>query len=113
MNQEQIKTKATELAALYAAKSAELAALYTAKANGRTLQIECNDGWKGCDDCNGPTMQSDLSRWRVKPEPRRMWETFSATPFRTDSYVRTYHQDEADTWKSKGCTVTEWLEVLP
>ena len=95
------------------AKSAELAAFYTAKANGKTLQVEYSDGWKDCVDCNGPTMQSDLSKWRVKPEPRRMWETPSASPFRTDSHVRTYHQDEADEWRVKGYKVTEWMEVLP
>jgi hypothetical protein len=99
MNQEEIK-----------AKSAELAALYTAKANGKTLQIEYSDGWKDHVEHVGPTMGSDLSRWRVKPEPRRMWETPSSTP---DSYARTYHQEESDEWRVKGYKVTEWQEVLP
>ena len=94
-------------------KSAELAAFYTAKANGKTLQVEYSDGWKNWVEDHGPTMGSDLSRWRVKPEPRRMWETPSATPFRTDSYVRTYNQDETDEWRAKGYKVTEWVEVLP
>jgi hypothetical protein len=94
-------------------KSAELAAFYTAKANGRTLQIEYSDGWKDQVEHVGPTIGSDLSRWRVKPGPQRMWETPSATPFRTDSYVRTYHQDEADEWRVKGYRVTEWQEVIP
>jgi hypothetical protein len=95
------------------AKSLELAALYTAKANGKILQCVPEVGWIDATMCDGPNMDSDLSRWRVKPEPRRMWETPSATPFRTDSYVRTYHQDEADEWRVKGYKVTEWQEVLP
>jgi len=107
MNQDEIK-----------AKSAELAALYTAKANGRTLQcllmLDPKEGcWIDHDNGSGPNLHSDLSRWRVKPEPRRMWETPSASPFRTDSYARTYHQEEADEWRVKGYKVTEWQEVLP
>ena len=86
------------------AKAAELAAFYTAKANGRTLQIEYSDGWKGCVDENGPTMGSDLSRWRVKPEPRRMWLT---------GVGFTFNEEEADQWRIIGHKVTEWLEVLP
>jgi len=94
------------------AKSAELAAFYTAKANGKTLQIEYSDGWRDHVEHVGPSMGSELFRWRVKPEPRRMWETPSASSFTNNHNVRTYHQDEADKWKSKGCTVTEWVEVL-
>lgn len=92
-------------------KSAEIAALYTAKANGKTLQY-LTDSWSDYDDDAGPTLLSDLSRWRVKPEPRRMWETPSASSFSNNHNVRTYNQDEADRWKSKGCIVTEWQEVL-
>jgi len=58
MNQDEIK-----------AKSAELAAFYTAKANGRTLQYHVGSlGWMNEEDTQGPDMDSDLSRWRVKPE---------------------------------------------
>jgi len=96
------------------AKSLELAALYTAKANEKSLQYDVERrGFLDHPDDDGPSMACNLSRWRVKPEPRRMWETPSATPFRTDSYVRTYHQDEADEWRVKGYKVTEWVEVLP
>ena len=98
------------------AKSAELAAFYVAKSNGKTLEYDTQSvGWVDSGSTSGPDMQSDLTRWRVKPEPRRMWEweTPSATTFRTDSFVRTYDQDHANEWKSKGCTVTEWQEVLP
>ena len=96
------------------AKAAELAALYVAKSNGKILEYDTKVvGWVDNGSTSGPDMQSDLTRWRVKPEPRRMWETPSATPFRTDSYVRTYHQDQADEWKAKGNKVTEWQEVLP
>ena len=96
------------------AKSAELAALYTAKANGKVLEYDTKAiGWVDNGASSGPDMQSDLSRWRVKPEPRRMWETPSASSFTNNHNVRTYHQDEADEWRVKGYKVTEWLEVLP
>jgi hypothetical protein len=86
------------------AKSAELAAFYTAKANGKTLQIEYSDGWKGCVDENGPTMGSDLSRWRIKPEPRRMWTTANTT---------VHDEAAALELQRMGMRVTEWMEVLP
>jgi hypothetical protein len=59
MNQEEIK-----------AKSLELAALFTAKANGKTLQVFPKNGlqWYNAFDDEGPSMDSDLSSWRVKPE---------------------------------------------
>ncbi len=87
-------------------KSLELAAFYTAKGNGKILQVKHSDGWTDKHDEYGPTMQSDVSKWRVKPEPRRMWETHN-------SYARTYDQNDADDWKRQGLTVTEWQEVLP
>jgi hypothetical protein len=98
MNQEEIK-----------AKSAELAALYTAKANGKTLQVEYSDGWKDCVDCNGPSMQSDPSRWRVKPELRRCW----LSPCGIGVSGVTFDESVATRWKQQGMKVTEWLEVLP
>jgi hypothetical protein len=86
------------------AKSAELAAFYTAKANGKTLQVEYSDGWKNWVEDNGPTMGSDLSRWRVKPEPRRMWVCGEST---------TIDRFTAENWKSRGYKVTQFVEVLP
>ena len=94
------------------AKAATLAELFAAKAAGKTLQY-LTDSWSDYENDAGPSMLSDLSRWRVKPEPRRMRETPSASSFSNNHNVRTYHQDEADKWKSKGFTVTEWQEVLP
>jgi hypothetical protein len=103
-------------------KSLELAALYTAKANGRTLQIQTAKGswidfnpggWSGSTMSYGPNLASELSRWRVKPEPRRMWETPSASSFTNNHNVRTHHQNEADEWRAKGYKVTEWQEVIP
>jgi hypothetical protein len=88
------------------AKSSELAALYTAKANGKTLQVEYSDGWRDYVEHVGPSMGSDLSRWRVKPEPRRMWEV-------TNTMSRTDLPDVAKKWKACGYPVTEWMEVLP
>jgi hypothetical protein len=98
MNQEEIK-----------AKSAELAAFYTAKANGKTLQIEYSDGWKDCVTCNGPSMHSNFSRWRVKPEPRRCWLSLCGMSV---SGV-TFDESVATRWKQQGMKVTEWVEVLP
>jgi len=94
MNQDEIK-----------AKSAELAALYTAKANGKVLEYDTKAiGWVDNGASSGPDMQSDLARWRVKPEPRRMWSTIDMT---------TFNEAESDEWRVKGYKVTEWMEVLP
>ena len=88
-------------------KYAELAALHAARANGKTLQLFSikDESW---DDVpgfiNGPDADSDLARWRVKPEPRRMWSTTGST---------TFNEAEADEWRVKGYKVTEWVEVLP
>jgi hypothetical protein len=88
------------------AKSSELAAFYTAKANGKILQYDTKAvGWVDSGSTSGPDMQSDLTRWRVKPEPRRMWTTIDAT---------TFNESQSAIWKKAGAyTVTEWQEVLP
>jgi hypothetical protein len=98
MNQEQIK-----------AKSAELAALYAAKANGKTLQcllmLDPKEGcWIDHDNGSGPNLHSDLSRWRVKPEPRRIWVSGTAW---TGSPVI------AAALKEAGQETREFVEVLP
>ena len=89
------------------AKASELAALYVAKSNGKTLEYNTQSiGWVDNGSTSGPDMQSDLSRWRVKPEPRRMW--------RVDSRIwETESKKIADEWSAKGLIVTEWMEVLP
>ena len=97
MNREEIK-----------AKSLELAALYTAKANGKTLQF-LTDAWSEYDDDAGPSMGSDLSRWRVKPEPRRCW----LSPCGMGVSGVTFDESVATRWKQLGMKVTEWVEVLP
>ena len=106
MTQEEIK-----------AKSAELAAFYTSVAAGRTLQHYTDgEGWYIMPDYSGPTLMSDLSRWRVKPDPRRMWETFSLMEPKDVGIApccATHTEAEADEWRVKGYKVTEWLEVLP
>jgi hypothetical protein len=109
MNQEEIQ-----------AKAAELAALYTAVANGKTLQcllmLDPKEGcWIDHDNGSGPNLHSDLSKWRVKPEPRRMWETFSLMETKDVGIApcrATHTEAEADEWRVKGYKVTEWLEVL-
>jgi hypothetical protein len=99
------------------AKSAEIAALYTAKANGKTLQIQTSEGdWIDTSPSHGPDMMSDLSKYRVKPEPRRMWETFSLIEAKDVGIApccATHTEAEADEWRVKGYKVTEWVEVLP
>jgi hypothetical protein len=98
MNQDEIK-----------AKSSELATLYTAKANGKTLQCFLRlDPKKGCwidhDNGSGPSLHSDLSKWRVKPEPQRIW--ISGTAW-TDSPVI------AAALREQGQEAREFVEVIP
>lgn len=89
------------------AKAATLAELYTAKAAGKVLQRgNEEDGWFDTPDGFGPDMMSDLSMWRVKPEPRRMWKA-ERGGIETDS------ETKAQEWRGLGYTVTEWQEVLP
>jgi hypothetical protein len=95
MDQEEIKTK-----------SAELALFYAAKADGKALQIFTDGSWRPVDDRNGPTLRSNLSRWRRKPDPRREWQ-IEHTMSRTNS------QYTANQWREQGHTVIEWVEVLP
>jgi hypothetical protein len=99
MNQDEIK-----------AKSAELAALYTAKANGKTLQcllmLDPKEGcWIDHDNGSGPDLHSDLSKWRVKPEPRKRWTA--------ETGLATENENHAAEWKRQGLNVAEWQEVLP
>lgn len=86
------------------AKAATLVELYAAVAEGKVLQLQTNIGWLEWNGNGGPVISADLSRWRIKPEPRRMW---------TNPGARTYHESTAQAWKSEGVTVTEWMEVLP
>jgi len=100
------------------AKSAEIAALYTAKANGGMLQYllhPIDDIWEDESGTAGPSLSSDLSLWRVKPKPRRMWETFSRMDEREAKLAPsrvTHIEAEADQWREDGYKVTEWMEVL-
>lgn len=92
------------------AKAATLAELYAAKAAGKTLQVESYGVWNDQPDGAGPTMSSVLSRWRVKPEPRRMWEIERKN---ASSTWIVKDESEAIEWRESGHTVTEWQEVLP
>jgi hypothetical protein len=91
------------------AKSAALAELYTAKANGKTLQcllmLDPKEGrWIDHDNGSGPNLHSDFSRWRIKPEPQRIW--ISGTAW-TDSPVI------AAALREVGQEAREFVEVLP
>jgi hypothetical protein len=92
------------------AKSSELAALYTAKANGKILQCVPEVGWIDAIMCDGPNMDSNLSRWRVKPEPRRFWIWINQGGEVVDS---TRHPERAEKWRTAGHVVIETVEVLP
>jgi hypothetical protein len=92
------------------AKALEVAALYTALANGKTLQFDTSPNqqrmnrWEDIPEELSLSIHSDLSRWRVKPEPRRKWST---------GVGFTFDEAEADQWRIAGHKVTEWVEVLP
>jgi hypothetical protein len=102
MNQDEIRSK-----------SSALAELYTARANGKTLQHEISltgdDRWIDHVDGSGPNLASDLSCWRVKPEPQRVWVRVE------EGYVKvcTYDQALAEGWRCDGHRVIETVEVLP
>jgi hypothetical protein len=88
-------------------KAKWLAEFYAAVAEGKTPQTyKSPTEWTDVapDNCREmPTIGNDPNRWRIKPEPRRMW--MRASEF-------TYSKEEASEWKTKGWTVTEWLEVV-
>jgi hypothetical protein len=86
------------------AKASELAALYVAMSNGKILEYDTQSvGWVDNGATSGPDMQSDLSRWRVKPKPRRMWTTANTT---------IHDEAAALELQRRGMRVAEWLEVL-
>jgi hypothetical protein len=86
------------------AKAAELASLYTAKSEGKTVQLKTNIGWLEWSGLGGPNMGSELSIWRIKPEPQRIW--ISGTAW-TDSPVI------AAALREVGQEAREFVEVLP
>ena len=102
--------EAKDLAAKYRA----LADLFAAKAEGKSLQLSCTKFSEG----NGiamwetteyfPTPDSDLSKWRVKPEPRRILTTRDS-----DGILHEIRPENVDLWKTEGHTITEWKEVQP
>ena len=85
-------------------KAAELAEHYAAQASGKTMQWHSpGKGWIDYDHY-GPTLDSDLSRWRIKPVGQRIW--ISGTAW-TDSPVI------AAALKEAGQEAREFTEVLP
>ena len=91
------------------AKASELAAFYTAKANGKTLQF-LTDVWADYEHDAGPSIGSDLSRWRVKPEPRTFWVLLNQDGEVMDA---TRNEERADRWRKGGYAAVETKEVLP
>jgi len=101
MNQDEIK-----------AKSAELAAFYTSVAAGKQLQFHYGETfptWVDCKPMDSPRLSSDLSCYRVKPEPRRCW----LSPCGMSVSGVTFDEPVATRWRQQGMKVTEWVEVLP
>jgi hypothetical protein len=90
-------------------KAKWLAEFYGAIAEGKIAQVLYKDLWQDrpTDSTSGPTLSSSPTHWRIKPEQRRKWEV-------DDKGVRewTYDKAEADGWKSRGYTVTEWVEIV-
>jgi hypothetical protein len=85
-------------------KAAKLAAHYTAQASGETMQwLSPRSGWIDYDHY-GPTLDSDLSKWRVKPKGNRIW--ISGTAW-TDSPVI------AAALREVGQEAREFVEVIP
>jgi hypothetical protein len=95
-------------------KAIELSALYAAVANGRELQYD----WSSPSDTDrrwqtpgnhSPDLHSDLSRWRVKPEPRTIYLA---------SHPGTLHgaivipEKRVNGYRSQGAEVSKWTEVL-
>jgi hypothetical protein len=86
-------------------KAKWLAEFYGAIAEGKTAQVIYKDSWQDrpTDSTSGPTLSSSPNHWRIKPEPRRKWETSS---------TETYNPLVATEWRKQGLTVTEWVEVV-
>jgi hypothetical protein len=81
---------------------------YSAVTQGKTVQVEGASGeWIDCHTVDyWPGIGSALNskhEWRIKPEPRRKWETSS---------TETYNPLVAAEWRKQGFTVTEWQEVI-
>jgi hypothetical protein len=84
-------------------KARDVARLLTAWAEKKTLQRRLLTGeWIDYPSTDLPVI-SEPSCWRIKPEPRRKWQT---------SHSETFSAIVAAEWKAEGYTVTEWQEVV-
>jgi len=94
-------------------RALELAALYTSVANGRELQYDWSSpsdtdrAWRGPGN-HSPDLRSDLSRWRVKPEPRTV--LLASHPATKRALFIEDH--EAAKYREAGCVISKWTEVL-
>jgi hypothetical protein len=88
-------------------KAKWLAEFYGAVAAGKTAQEFFQQKWQDIPvaELIGPDMGSgsDPDTFRIKPEPRRMWQTCGHP---------THDEKQAAEWKAQGLSVTEWLEVV-
>jgi hypothetical protein len=84
-------------------KARDVARLLTAWAEKKTLQYTGKPGeWIDYASEKLPVIPVP-SLWRIKPEPRRKWQT---------SHSETFSAIVAAEWKAEGYTVTEWQEVV-
>ena len=92
-------------------KAKWIAEFYNAVAEGKTVQVNGVNGWIDVplDYPDMPAMCHTLSRWRIKPEPRRMWTCVS--PDKQASH-NTEDKDIAIGLMASHYTVTEWMEVV-
>lgn len=56
-------------------KARKLAEIYQAVADGKQMQFRAIDIDTWFNNNNGPNLTSDLSLWRIKPEPRE-WTVY-------------------------------------
>jgi hypothetical protein len=94
-------------------KAIELSALYAAVANGRELQWDQRKSYDEDRDWSdpgnaSPGLRSDLSRWRVKPEPRTV--LLASHPANKRALFIEDH--EAAKYREAGCVISKWTEVL-
>jgi hypothetical protein len=82
----------------------ELSEFYTAMHEGKCVQYHDNEKWIDVDRrFQGPHLESNPKKWRIKPEPRRKWQA---------GHHQTYDAEVGSSWIKKGWDVIEWVEVI-
>jgi hypothetical protein len=88
-----------------------LSDIYSAAAQGKTIQYLGDGVWNDCTySSDWPTLdewEDESGDFRIKPEPRRMWEGDGI-----GCRVWTDSKQEADKWIADGISVAEFVEVI-